>query len=216
MIDKPDNTEADHFVAPQQRKLMPIRAGGVRVAYPLFQEEGDGSKPISALSLTFHPCPMKRAQGLNRAWHSVLPKTNLGNLTRNRRYVAYTAESSGVFYAVAIWTDPVAANRLTHGDRLLELRRMAIANDAPANTASRMIGWMRREIKRRWPELVGLVSYQDTSAHAGTIYKASGWKCVDTSASLTKWSVNGRIRTEEQSTAPKVRWEWKYDALDGR
>ena len=111
---------------------------------------------------------------LNRTWHSVLPKTNLGNLTRNRRYVAYTAEFDGLDYAVAIWTSPVAANRLKDGDRRLELRRMAIAKNAPDNTASRMIAWMRRDVKRKWPELVGLVSYQDTSAHRGTIYAASG------------------------------------------
>jgi hypothetical protein len=92
---------------------------------------------------------MLRAMELNRKWHSVLPKTNRGNLTRNKRYVAYTAEYDGLFYAVAIWTDPVAANRLKNGDRKLELRRMAISGDAPKNTASRMIGWMRREVKRR-------------------------------------------------------------------
>jgi hypothetical protein len=161
-------------------------------------------------------CQMRRAQELNRAWHSVLPKTCLGNLTRNTRAIAYTAEFDGLFYAVAIWTDPVAANRLKDGVNRLELRRMAIANEAPANTASRMISWMRKDVKQRWPELVGLVSYQDTASHHGTIYKASGWSMVDTTKSLTQWSVNGRVRNDEQSKAPKVRWEWWYDTLDGR
>lgn len=196
---------------------MDKRAGGVQVAHPLFfQVEGGGSIPTSALQLHFDTCSMRRAQELNCDWHSVLPKTNYGNLTRNRRYIAYTAEFDGLLYAVAIWTDPVAANRLKNGFNRLELRRMAISPDAPDNTASRMISWMRKDVKKRWPELVGLVSYQDTSAHQGTIYKASGWQMVDTRGSLTEWSVNGRVRNNEQSKAPKVRWEWWYDTLDGR
>lgn len=125
-------------------------------------------------------------------------------------YVAYTAEFTGILYAVAIWTDPVAANRLKDGFNRLELRRLAISPDALDNTASRMISWMRKDVKKRWPKLVGLVSYQDTSAHQGTIYKASSWKMVDTRGAPTKWSVNGRARNNEQSKSPKVRWEWWY------
>jgi hypothetical protein len=93
---------------------------------------------------------------------------------------------------------------------------MAISSIAPDNTASRMISWMRKDVKKRWKELVGLVSYQDTEAHQGVIYKASGWSAVDTTASITEWSVNGRVRNSEQSKAPKVRWEWWYESLDGR
>ncbi len=186
------------------------RADSARVAWPLYQEEDGGSIPTSALQLRFYECEMRKAQSLNREWHSVLPKTVHGNLVRNRRYIAYSAEFDGIFYAVAIWTDPVAANRLTDGDKTIELRRMAICEDAPKNTASRMISWMVKDIKRRWPELVKCVSYQDTEAHSGTIYSASGWERVDTKESLTQWSVNGRIRNSEQSEAPKVRWEKVY------
>jgi hypothetical protein len=188
-----------------------IRAGSVEVARPLFfQVEGGGSIPTSALNLLFEECDMRRAMELNREWHSVLPKTNLGNLTRNRRYVAYTAEFDGIIYAVAIWTSPVAANRLKDGENRLELRRMAISGKAPKNTASRMIGWMRKDVKRKWTELIGLISYQDTEKHKGTIYAASGWTPIDTTKSLTKWNTNGRARNKEQSTAPKIRWEWWY------
>jgi len=182
-------------------------ADDVREAFPLFQADCGGSTPTSALELRFDPCDMRLAQELNQHWHSVLPRTVHGNLVRNRRWIAYAAEHGGRYYACAIWTDPVAANRMSHGDRILELRRMAISPDAPKNTASRMIAWMVRDLRRRWPELVKLVSYQDTSVHRGTIYAASGWTMVDTSGSLTEWSVNGRVRAKEQSTAPKLRWE---------
>lgn len=186
---------------------MKIRAGGVRVAYPLFQAEGSGSIPTSALQLRFETVNMKVAQSLNRLWHSRLPKTILSNLVRNRRYVAYVAEFDGLFYATAIWTDPVAANRMVDGDLIIELRRMAIADDAPKNSASRMLGWMIRDIKRRYPECVKCVSYQDTAVHNGTIYKASGWTAIDTSDSQTTWSTTTRLRNAEQSSAIKQRWE---------
>lgn len=179
----------------------------VVVARPIFfQSVGGGSIPTSTLYLRFSEISIQLARRLNFYWHSRLPKTDLGNLTRNRISIAFAAEYDCLFYAVAIWTDPVAGNRLADGKRKLELRRMAISQTAPKNTASRMLGWMVRDIKKRFPDLVGLVSYQDTEVHTGTIYKASGWRPVDTGG-LVLWSVNGRVRNEEQSVAKKIRWE---------
>jgi len=91
---------------------------------------------------------------------------------------------------------------------MLELRRMAVRDDCPANTASRMIGYMRRWINKEMPSIACLISYQDTEVHAGTIYKASGWSLADTSKAGFLWSLNGRSRSLEQSTAPKIRWEY--------
>jgi hypothetical protein len=130
-----------------------------------------------------------------------------GNIDRNRRKVCYAAEYANRYIASAIWTDPVAANRFTDGHLLLELRRMAISPQAPKNTASNMIAWMVRDIKRRFPELLRLISYQDSCAHSGTIYKASGWVACDSASTLVDWNVNGRTRVENQSKAPKIRWE---------
>jgi len=185
------------------------RAGGVAVAHPLFfQVEGGGSIPTSALLLTFAPCGVKRAIELNRTWHSVLPKVVESNIVRNRRQVCYTAEYDGIDYAVAIWTDPVA--RMLNDVPRLELRRLAIAPEAPKNTASRMIRWMRNDVKKRWPELVQLVSYQDMAHHDGTIYRASGWKESIVSEG-GEWAVPSRYRVKVQSGAKKQRWEWNYE-----
>jgi hypothetical protein len=94
------------------------------------------------------------------------------------------------------------------GDKLLELRRMAIAPDAPKNTASRMLGVMRRKIQAKFPEVIRLVSYQDTEVHKGTIYKASGWEVANTQEKVADWTNTTRKRSKPQSTAPKVRWEY--------
>jgi len=90
----------------------------------------------------------------------------------------------------------------------LELRRMAISEDAPKNTASRMIGIMRRIIKKEFPHITLLLSYQDTDVHEGTIYKASGWYPASKSKG-TSWTNNVRQRNKEQSLSDKVRWEFR-------
>jgi hypothetical protein len=119
----------------------------------------------------------------------------------------FAAQHENRLYAVAIWTRPIAANRMTDGLRLMELRRMAVCADAPKNTASRMIAWMTREIRKRRPEVIRLVSYQDVDAHEGTIYKASGWTAARRS-SFVDWATHsknpGRVT---QSTGDKIRWE---------
>lgn len=172
---------------------------------PLFRSGLGGSNPTSALHLKIRECGMRRAQELNRAWHSVLPETHLGNLVGNNRNVAYEAEVNEVSYAVAIWTTPIAANRLTDGWLILELRRMAISDKAPRNTASRMLAVMTRLIKKRWPELKRLVSYQAEKHHRGTIYRAAGWHPVATSEAQT-WH-EGESRAVMQTDSAKVRWE---------
>jgi hypothetical protein len=136
-----------------------------------------------------------------------LPNVVRGNIDRNRRKVCYVAEYSNRYLACAIWTDPVAANRFSDGHLMLELRRMAISPEAPKNTASNMIAWMIRDIKKKFPELARVISYQDTVAHHGTIYKASGWTPCNVASTMVDWNVNGRVRAETQSKAPKIRWE---------
>jgi hypothetical protein len=178
---------------------MAICGDGVRVAYPLFHEEGDGSTPISPLQLFFRPIDLSTAKRLNRLWHSRLPRA--GRLTCR---VAYAAEFAGRFFAVAIWTNPVA--RLLPQWTWLELNRFAIAPDAPKNTASRMLGWMTRDIRLRLPEVERLISYQDMDVHAGTIYRACGWTASQESSG-GEWCVPTRWVRPTQSASPKRRWE---------
>jgi hypothetical protein len=134
-------------------------------------------------------------------------------VVRNKDYACYVAEYDDIAYAVAIWSSPIAANRLNEGKTALELRRMAICDNAPTNTASRMIGIMRRIIAKEMPHLTLLVSYQDTDVHAGTIYKASGWKAVAQNKG-TSWTNETRQRNEEQSLADKVRWEYRLKPMN--
>ena len=180
------------------------RADGVRVAHPLFQAGGDGSTPISALCLNVERITVDMACELNRRWHSRLPKIEKSNVVRNADYVCYGAMCGGIAYAAAIWSSPVA--RLLNDGKTLELRRLAIAPDAPRNTASRMLAVMRRLVERQMPHIERLVSYQDTEVHTGGIYRASGWRAARI-AKGHEWGCPSRPRDAVQSAAHKIRWE---------
>jgi len=175
-----------------------LRADGVRVACPLFQADGGGSIPTSALQLHFRECGLDTVRRLNFAWHS-----------RQKRFgksfgrVYFAAEFDGLIYAVAFWSNPCA--RALPQQAWIELRRFAISSDRPPNTGSRMLGWMARELRRKFPAATKLISYQDRDAHEGTIYKAAGWTPVEVEPYGGQWShrkctASGRVRN-------KVRWE---------
>ena len=86
--------------------------------------------------------------------------------------------------------------------------RMAIADEAPKNTASRMLSVIGKWVHNNFEEITTLISYQDTEAHHGTIYKASNWVAVNQSGKGVLWD-NARKRNAAQSDASKVRWELK-------
>ena len=116
---------------------------------------------------------------LNEVWHSKLPDIHWSNVVRNKHYICYVFKYKEAIIGVGIWSSPVAANRLKDGDRVLELRRLALSDVCPKNTASFVISYMVKDIKKRFPELIRLISYQDTDVHLGTIYKASNYKLID-------------------------------------
>ncbi len=179
-------------------------ADSIRVVHPLFQAEGGGSIPTSALRLHVARAPLQDVIALNRLWHSRLPRLNKSNLLRTVNLVSYGISHDGVYYAVAVWTNPVARN--LPQQTWLELRRLAIAPDAPRNTASRTLAVMTRLVHKDMPEIVRLVSYQDTDVHTGGIYRAAGW----TPTSINKdggWDRPSRFRVPAQSMSPKQRWE---------
>ena len=144
----------------------------------------------------------KLASALNEVWHSRLPAIHWSNIVRNRYYVCYGASYMGVWVACAIWSSPV--NQNFDIVKTLELRRMAISELCPKNTATNLISRMVRDIEKRLPLVTKLISYQDTEVHFGTIYKASNWY-IDAETKFVTWG-KSRKRAADQSKADKIRW----------
>jgi hypothetical protein len=174
---------------------------------PLWQPET--ARPASVRELTCDRCAVSVARELNAEWHSRLPTTQ-----PSPWQFAFAAHSSGIVYAVALWHNPSARTLPSHW---LELRRLAVAPDAPHCTASWMLARMARYFKQHAPDRERLISYQDCAVHTGTIYRAAGW----TQGLVAKPRLRDRskprigtrrdYRSDSNGTAPaasaKVRWE---------
>jgi hypothetical protein len=142
------------------------------------------------------------ASQLNTIWHSRLPEIHWSNIVRNRYYVCYGISYMGIWIGCAIWSSPV--NQNFDIVTTLELRRMAISELCPKNTATYMISKMIKDIDKRLPLVSKLISYQDTEVHLGTIYKASNW-FIDAETKFNSWG-KSRKRSIDQSKADKIRW----------
>jgi hypothetical protein len=146
------------------------------------------------------------AMELNRLWHSRLPRMGTGAIKNpERRFTCFCGIYGGLIYCVGIWSLP-AARALPQDGTWLELRRYAIAPDAPKNTGSRGLRVMELLIRRQLPAVRRLCSSQDTEAHTGCIYRAAGWKPARLSDG-GEWDTPARRRPKVQSDAPKQRWD---------
>lgn len=187
-------------------------ADGVVVAYPLFQEDGGGSIPTSALSFRVVGIGVQLACQLNRRWHSLLPRIAHNNVYRNTHYSCFAAEFGNRFFGVAIWTSPTVGPQVFNLQTTLELRRFALCSATPKNSASRMLSVMVRLLRQKFPHLKRFISYQDTERHTGTIYRAAGWTATAKSFDQRDRGKRcGRKRNASQTTAIKQRWELNYD-----
>lgn len=143
---------------------------------------------------------------LNELWHSRLPAIHWSNVVRNKHYVCYVLKYRQAIVGVAIWSSPVA--RKIESKTHLELRRLALSDVCPRNTATYAIAAMIRQIRAKFEDISTLISYQDTEVHLGTIYKAGNWK-KSLVTSGGEWSRDSRKRVKNQTASPKVRWEYE-------
>jgi hypothetical protein len=188
---------------------MKMSGDSVRVAQPLFPVEGQGSIPMSPLQFEIVEVHYKIAKQLNKLWHSRLPIFSTGAVPRFK--VNYAAVYKNIYFATAIWGMPISPALPHH--TWLELKRFAICDDAPKNTATRMIKIMTFLIKDKFPKVTRLISYQDTDSHDGIIYKASNWQ--ETAHSSGGININFSMKRNlllknnlnNTSFSPKIRWE---------
>jgi len=177
----------------------------MRVLSPLFEKQDD-TEGITVNDLEFEECPKEHAVSFVRKYHSRLPKCQAGPWM-----FSFRAKYKNTTVAIALWNNPSAR---TLPSDWLELRRLACSQDAPFNTCSKFISWMVRFFKKKG--FKKLISYQDSSVHLGTIYKASNWKIDfignERSRDRTKPRTNTRrlyrssINGKSADVSKKIRW----------
>lgn len=203
-----------HFwVTPDEARLVQETLARLQVGQAIETETGVcldfGAPHCSPSALTDTACEIREitpllASRLVRTWHSLLPHIPPSNIQRNKHAVCFALVVGGWAHAVAIYTSPVSRH-LSDGVTL-ELRRLAIAPTCPKNTATWFMARCEKRIRAMWPEIARLVSYQDTSAHTGTIYKAGNW-CVGAETPYRPWVTGKRARAPSQTKSKKIRWE---------
>jgi len=117
----------------------------------------------------------------------------------------YAHAIPSISYAFGLYVDGVLSGVITYGtppspplrvgiageewkDKVLELNRLVINDDAPENAASFLVGYSLRKLPK--PSIV--VSYADTEqGHVGYIYQASNFLYTGLSAKRTNWKIDG-------------------------
>lgn len=68
-------------------------------------------------------------------------------------------------------------------EKVMELRRLVLLDEAGRNSESRVVGWCLRWLKKHAPAIEVVVSYADPAhGHSGVIYRASNFQHVGMSA----------------------------------
>lgn len=141
------------------------RASVVQVARLPFQAGDGGASPTSALH--FETATAREVNPLLAAAHY------LGPMDAAR--VCFAGWCDDALVACMIWRWP-SARMLPADGSWLELSRWCLTPEAGKNAGSRMMGWVRRWLRREMPAVRTLVSYSDPAqGHTGALYRASGW-----------------------------------------
>lgn len=76
-----------------------------------------------------------------------------------------------------IFSYPPRETATRYGGHVLELARLWISDDVPANGESWLIAQGLRYLRQHFPAVTGVVSYADPSqGHSGTIYRAANFR----------------------------------------
>ncbi len=158
---------------------------------PLFQEEDDGSNPISPLQLTFRPIGHDAANVAYGRWHYL----------RGREFFStydFGAYCGAAFHGAISYGPPnakVIRGLFTPDTQFgwLEITRLAMSPACGKNSESRFIAITIR-LLRRTATVRGILAYADDGVgHVGTIYKASGFECRGLTAPKSDYYENGEI-----------------------
>jgi hypothetical protein len=176
----------------------------ISAVHPLFQEEGDGSTPISPLQLQLKLIPAQLALNIYRKWHylkgiSFISAVNLG------------AFFDGAYHGAISYGPPNATELADCFDRKTqdgwwEIKRFALSPRCQRNSESRMIG-ISIKLLRRMEYVKGIVTYADSQqGHDGGIYKATGFTYMGLTELKKDFVMNGVIQQRGRTKGLDGTW----------
>lgn len=170
-----------------------------QVARLPFPAEGGGASPTPRLHFT--SCTASEVAPLLTQHHYLGPLSSC--------LFGFAGWVDDGLVACQLWRWPTARQLPSDGS-MIELSRWCLTPAAGKNAGSRMMGWVRRQLKGE--ASVG-VSYSDLTRHSGALYRSSGWVEWPThiatrflSDGIGFPSGNGRWTKTSEVSTPKMRW----------
>lgn len=185
---------------------MILSGDSTSVMRPLFQEEGDGSQPISPLQLEVRRIRNKAtARRFFREWHYLRDQDFVSQ-------IMYGAYFNAQIEGAIVFGPPSAPETcigLLGSDNqrgIYEIKRLAMSDRCIKNCESRFIAIAIR-LMRKWIKVRAIVTYADTAQnHEGVIYKASGFTYRGLTDVKRDFVVNGKIK--QRGKTKGVQGEW--------
>lgn len=156
-----------------------------------FQLTDGGSAPTSPLQLFLKLTNYETAALCYQRWHYFGDKGFLASYN-------FGVYFDGVIYGAISYGIPNASQikglyEPETQSNFMELTRLALSDDLPKNSESRVIAVSLRMLKKAEPRLKGIITYADTAyGHTGIIYRASNFRYLGLTAPKTDLFLNGK------------------------
>ena len=184
--------------------------GSVTATRPLFQG-GEGSSTLtSPHQLFIQPVTKNEAASCYRAFHYL---GDTGFMSTHDFGVYFNSELVGcISYGIPNAREIKGIYSEKEMPQWFEIKRLALSDDCPKNSESRVIAITLRLIRKSCPHILGVITYADTEAgHTGIIYRAAGFEYRGLTAPKTDLFIDGvKVGKKGQYfRSEKEREEWR-------
>ena len=194
-----------HPMKEGERKI--IRGGSLLEERSLFQASGGGSIPTSPHNLELRRIDKPKAEMCYEKWHYLgkqgfISEINYGVYCNSKLYGCISFGSPNAKVLFPFYTPETQ-------EGWWEVKRLALSDDLPKNSESRIIGVSIRLLKQV-RKVNGIVTYADSGVgHEGTIYKASGFKYRGLTAPKSDFFEEGHNSPKQRGKIVGLKGEWR-------
>ncbi len=183
----------DNEAALVERPRKVVTSGRSAVAARLAdQPAGDGAIPIRSLHV--QRIQWTAARAFVQQHHYLHQCSPIGRIA----YGITDSRSAGRLVGVILLAVPPNINEDQR--HTLEIQRMVLLDTTERNAESRVLGFVLRDVPRRYPAIRRVIAYADPAqGHHGTIYKATGFTYLGLSAP------GGTTHGAERRGTPRLR-----------
>lgn len=184
-----------------------ICGGSLAVERSLFQVEDGGSTPTSPLQLELREISRQLACECYRKWHYLgdtgfISTFDIGIIFQGKLYGCISFGSPNAKVMNGLYTPKTQ-------EGWYEIKRLALSDDLPKNSESRVIA-IGIKLLRKARNVKGIITYADSGVgHAGTIYKASGFKYLGLTAQKMDFYKEGEDKPVQRGEVKHLKGEWK-------